>query len=168
DILNHVFDDVESFVSKLQKSAEAARVLEHRERGRRTRRRESGGEGRPVGRASEECAQLESGLDSEAGGPLVGISAGIAPGGGTPIYPRVLQRLGAPGRRPAGPPLGGPSREAAAARAAAQAAKRPPDRCQRVGEVVTWPGAGAGAGRGGGGAGRAEQGGRGLGPDFWV
>lgn len=47
DILNHVFDDVESFVSKLQKSAEAARVLEHRERGRRTRRRESGGEGRP-------------------------------------------------------------------------------------------------------------------------
>ncbi|XP_015424940.1 PREDICTED: epidermal growth factor receptor kinase substrate 8-like protein 1 [Myotis davidii] len=33
DILNHVFDDVESFVSKLQKSAEAARVLEHRERG---------------------------------------------------------------------------------------------------------------------------------------
>lgn len=42
DILNHVFDDVESFVSKLQKSAEAARVLEHRERGRRTRRRESG------------------------------------------------------------------------------------------------------------------------------
>lgn len=47
DILNHVFDDVESFVSKLQKSAEAARVLEHRERGRRTRRREAGGEARP-------------------------------------------------------------------------------------------------------------------------
>ncbi|XP_036893943.1 epidermal growth factor receptor kinase substrate 8-like protein 1 isoform X3 [Sturnira hondurensis] len=42
DILNHVFDDVESFVSKLQKSAEAARVLEHRERGRRARRREAG------------------------------------------------------------------------------------------------------------------------------
>ncbi|XP_023101783.2 epidermal growth factor receptor kinase substrate 8-like protein 1 isoform X4 [Felis catus] len=42
DILNHVFDDVESFVSKLQKSAEAARVLEHRERGRRTRRRAPG------------------------------------------------------------------------------------------------------------------------------
>ncbi|CAD7692159.1 unnamed protein product [Nyctereutes procyonoides] len=42
DILNHVFDDVESFVSKLQKSAEAARVLEHRERGRRTRRRAAG------------------------------------------------------------------------------------------------------------------------------
>nr|XP_012630994.1 epidermal growth factor receptor kinase substrate 8-like protein 1 [Microcebus murinus] len=42
DILNHVFDDVESFVSRLQKSAEAARVLEHRERGRRTRRREAG------------------------------------------------------------------------------------------------------------------------------
>ncbi|KAL0609975.1 Epidermal growth factor receptor kinase substrate 8-like protein 1 [Plecturocebus cupreus] len=42
DILNHVFDDVESFVQKLQKSAEAARVLEHRERGRRTRRREAG------------------------------------------------------------------------------------------------------------------------------
>lgn len=47
DILNHVFDDVEDFVSRLQKSAEAARVLEHRERGRRTRRREAGGEGRP-------------------------------------------------------------------------------------------------------------------------
>ncbi|XP_003736008.6 epidermal growth factor receptor kinase substrate 8-like protein 1 [Callithrix jacchus] len=42
DILNHVFDDVENFVQKLQKSAEAARVLEHRERGRRTRRREAG------------------------------------------------------------------------------------------------------------------------------
>lgn len=38
---------MESFVSKLQKSAEAARVLEHRERGRRTRRREAGGEGHP-------------------------------------------------------------------------------------------------------------------------
>lgn len=45
DILNHVFDDVESFVSRLQKSAEAARVLEHRERSRRTRGREAGGEG---------------------------------------------------------------------------------------------------------------------------
>ncbi|MBZ3868924.1 Epidermal growth factor receptor kinase substrate 8-like protein 1 [Sciurus carolinensis] len=42
DILNHIFDDVESFVSRLQKSAEAARVLEHRARGRRTRRREAG------------------------------------------------------------------------------------------------------------------------------
>ncbi|XP_049643601.1 epidermal growth factor receptor kinase substrate 8-like protein 1 [Suncus etruscus] len=42
DILNHVFDDVENFVSRLQKSAEAARVLEHRERGRRTRRRTAG------------------------------------------------------------------------------------------------------------------------------
>ncbi|XP_006901940.1 PREDICTED: epidermal growth factor receptor kinase substrate 8-like protein 1 [Elephantulus edwardii] len=42
DILNHVFDDLESFVSRLQKSAEAARVLEHRERGRRTRRRAAG------------------------------------------------------------------------------------------------------------------------------
>ncbi|XP_054553361.1 epidermal growth factor receptor kinase substrate 8-like protein 1 [Talpa occidentalis] len=42
DILNHVFDDVEDFVSRLQKSAEAARVLEHRERGRRPRRRASG------------------------------------------------------------------------------------------------------------------------------
>lgn len=42
DLLNHVFEDVESFVSRLQKSAEAARVLEHRERGRRTRRRASG------------------------------------------------------------------------------------------------------------------------------
>ncbi|XP_011525354.1 epidermal growth factor receptor kinase substrate 8-like protein 1 isoform X5 [Homo sapiens] len=42
DILNHVFDDVESFVSRLQKSAEAARVLEHRERGRRSRRRAAG------------------------------------------------------------------------------------------------------------------------------
>ncbi|XP_066230583.1 epidermal growth factor receptor kinase substrate 8-like protein 1 [Saccopteryx leptura] len=40
DILNHVFDDVESFVSKLQKSAEAARVLEHRER-RRPRRQKA-------------------------------------------------------------------------------------------------------------------------------
>lgn len=51
------------------------------------------------------------------------LQAGVAPGGGTPIYPRVLQRLGAPGRRPAGPPLGGPSRKTAAARAAAQAGK---------------------------------------------
>ncbi|XP_027777067.2 epidermal growth factor receptor kinase substrate 8-like protein 1 isoform X1 [Marmota flaviventris] len=42
DILNHIFDDVETFVSRLQKSAEAARVLQHRERGRRTRRREAG------------------------------------------------------------------------------------------------------------------------------
>ncbi|XP_058136812.1 epidermal growth factor receptor kinase substrate 8-like protein 1 [Dasypus novemcinctus] len=42
DILNHVFDDVESFIQRLQKSAEAARVLEHRERGRRNRRREAG------------------------------------------------------------------------------------------------------------------------------
>ncbi|XP_057352582.1 epidermal growth factor receptor kinase substrate 8-like protein 1 isoform X3 [Manis pentadactyla] len=42
DILNHVFDDVEGFVSRLQKSAEAARVLEHRERGRRNRRRAAG------------------------------------------------------------------------------------------------------------------------------
>ncbi|KAM6223559.1 epidermal growth factor receptor kinase substrate 8-like protein 1 [Rhynchocyon petersi] len=42
DILNHIFDDVESFVSRLQKSAEATRVLEHRERGRRTRRRAAG------------------------------------------------------------------------------------------------------------------------------
>ncbi|XP_035964694.2 epidermal growth factor receptor kinase substrate 8-like protein 1 [Halichoerus grypus] len=42
DILNHVFEDVESFVWRLQKSAEAARVLEHRERGRRTRRRTAG------------------------------------------------------------------------------------------------------------------------------
>ncbi|KAM5236294.1 epidermal growth factor receptor kinase substrate 8-like protein 1 [Ctenodactylus gundi] len=42
DILNHVFEDVESFVSRLQKSAEATRVLEHRERGRRTRRRTAG------------------------------------------------------------------------------------------------------------------------------
>uniref|UniRef100_A0A8C0DJE1 EPS8 like 1 n=1 Tax=Balaenoptera musculus TaxID=9771 RepID=A0A8C0DJE1_BALMU len=42
DILNHVFDDVETFVSRLQKSAEATRVLEHRERSRRTRHREAG------------------------------------------------------------------------------------------------------------------------------
>ncbi|OWK15803.1 EPS8L1, partial [Cervus elaphus hippelaphus] len=42
DILNHVFDDVEKFISKLQKSAEASRVLEHRERSRRTRHREAG------------------------------------------------------------------------------------------------------------------------------
>ncbi|XP_010615348.1 epidermal growth factor receptor kinase substrate 8-like protein 1 [Fukomys damarensis] len=42
DILNHVFEDVETFVSRLQKSAEATRVLEHRERGRRTRRRAAG------------------------------------------------------------------------------------------------------------------------------
>ncbi|XP_078002161.1 LOW QUALITY PROTEIN: epidermal growth factor receptor kinase substrate 8-like protein 1 [Phascolarctos cinereus] len=42
DILNHILDDVESFVAKLQKSAEASRVLEHRERGRRVRRRAAG------------------------------------------------------------------------------------------------------------------------------
>ncbi|XP_074163411.1 epidermal growth factor receptor kinase substrate 8-like protein 1 isoform X2 [Sminthopsis crassicaudata] len=42
DILNHILDDVESFVAKLQKSAEASRVLEHRERGRRARRRAAG------------------------------------------------------------------------------------------------------------------------------
>uniref|UniRef100_A0A8B9XLU8 Epidermal growth factor receptor kinase substrate 8-like protein 1 n=1 Tax=Bos mutus grunniens TaxID=30521 RepID=A0A8B9XLU8_BOSMU len=42
DILNHVFDDVESFVSRLQKSAEATRVLEQRERSRRTRHQEAG------------------------------------------------------------------------------------------------------------------------------
>ncbi|XP_007955455.1 epidermal growth factor receptor kinase substrate 8-like protein 1 [Orycteropus afer afer] len=42
DILNHVFDDVETFVSRLQKSAEAARVLQHRERSRRNRRRAAG------------------------------------------------------------------------------------------------------------------------------
>ncbi|XP_021101779.1 epidermal growth factor receptor kinase substrate 8-like protein 1 isoform X2 [Heterocephalus glaber] len=42
DILNHVFEDIETFVSRLQKSAEATRVLEHRERGRRTRRRAAG------------------------------------------------------------------------------------------------------------------------------
>lgn len=47
DILNHVFEDVETFVSRLQKSAEATRVLEHRERGRRTRRRTAGGKDRP-------------------------------------------------------------------------------------------------------------------------
>nr|XP_060144688.1 epidermal growth factor receptor kinase substrate 8-like protein 1 [Globicephala melas] len=47
DILNHVFDDVETFVSRLQKSAEATRVLEHRERSRRTRHREAGGEEAP-------------------------------------------------------------------------------------------------------------------------
>ncbi|XP_004381808.1 epidermal growth factor receptor kinase substrate 8-like protein 1 [Trichechus manatus latirostris] len=42
DILNHVFDDVERFVWRLQKSAEATRVLQQQERGRRTRRRASG------------------------------------------------------------------------------------------------------------------------------
>ena len=42
-----MFDDVETFVSRLQKSAEATRVLEHRERSRRTRHREAGGEEAP-------------------------------------------------------------------------------------------------------------------------
>ncbi|XP_065776879.1 epidermal growth factor receptor kinase substrate 8-like protein 1 isoform X1 [Muntiacus reevesi] len=54
DILNHVFDDVEKFISKLQKSAEASRVLEHRERSRRTRHREAGGEGPPSSGSPEQ------------------------------------------------------------------------------------------------------------------
>lgn len=54
DILNHVFDDVESFVSRLQKSAEATRVLEHRERSRRTRHQEAGGEGAPFSGSPEQ------------------------------------------------------------------------------------------------------------------
>lgn len=49
-----MFDDVESFVSRLQKSAEATRVLEHRERSRRTRHQEAGGEGAPSSGSSEQ------------------------------------------------------------------------------------------------------------------
>ncbi|XP_025770212.1 epidermal growth factor receptor kinase substrate 8-like protein 1 [Puma concolor] len=73
DILNHVFDDVESFVSKLQKSAEAARVLEQRERGRRTRRRAPGAHtnsllpsaGRLAAPLSPTCVVLHSHQDPE-------------------------------------------------------------------------------------------------------
>lgn len=49
-----MFDDVEKFISKLQKSAEASRVLEHRERSRRTRHREAGGEGAPSSGSPEQ------------------------------------------------------------------------------------------------------------------
>ncbi|XP_044303802.1 epidermal growth factor receptor kinase substrate 8-like protein 1 [Varanus komodoensis] len=42
ELLNRVFDDVEAFVGKLQKSAEAFRVLQHRQRSAKRRRREPG------------------------------------------------------------------------------------------------------------------------------
>uniref|UniRef100_H9GNP9 Uncharacterized protein n=1 Tax=Anolis carolinensis TaxID=28377 RepID=H9GNP9_ANOCA len=42
ELLNRVFDDVEAFVGKLQKSAEAFRVLDQRKRSARGRRREPG------------------------------------------------------------------------------------------------------------------------------
>lgn len=68
DILNHVFDDVESFVSRLQKSAEAARVLEHRERGRRTRRRAAGGK-RPLYRPENAPSWMMSKYSLSLGSP---------------------------------------------------------------------------------------------------
>ncbi|XP_077170019.1 epidermal growth factor receptor kinase substrate 8-like protein 1 isoform X2 [Paroedura picta] len=42
ELLNHVFDDVEAFMGKLQKAAEAFRVLEQRQRSSKGRRREPG------------------------------------------------------------------------------------------------------------------------------
>ncbi|XP_060111658.1 epidermal growth factor receptor kinase substrate 8-like protein 1 [Heteronotia binoei] len=42
ELLNHVFDDVEAFIGKLQKAAEAFRVLDQRKRSSRGRRREPG------------------------------------------------------------------------------------------------------------------------------
>ncbi|KAK1329709.1 hypothetical protein QTO34_009892 [Cnephaeus nilssonii] len=209
DILNHVFDDVESFVSKLQKSAEAARVLEHRERGRRTRRREAG-EGLLALRAKPPSeaeytdvlqkikyafsllARLRGNIANPSSpellhflfGPLhviVEMSGGPQLASGvrrphltseavallrenvTPSENALWTSLGDSWTRPgcprrrdphyspsstaAGSPrpltrraaLGGPSRKTAAARAAAQAAKRPPDRCQRDPESEAEP-----------------------------
>ncbi|KAL8176767.1 UNVERIFIED_CONTAM: hypothetical protein K2H54_038447 [Gekko kuhli] len=42
ELLNHVFDDVEAFMGKLQKAAEAFRVLDQRKRSSRGRQREPG------------------------------------------------------------------------------------------------------------------------------
>ncbi|XP_030400874.1 epidermal growth factor receptor kinase substrate 8-like protein 1 [Gopherus evgoodei] len=44
ELLNRIFDDIEAFVGKLQKSAEAFRVLKQLKRPNRGRRREPGGE----------------------------------------------------------------------------------------------------------------------------
>ncbi|KAM8927739.1 epidermal growth factor receptor kinase substrate 8-like protein 1 [Pelodytes ibericus] len=42
DLLNHCFDDIEFFMGKLQKSAEAFKVLDQRKKSRRSKRKEAG------------------------------------------------------------------------------------------------------------------------------
>ncbi|KFO36493.1 Epidermal growth factor receptor kinase substrate 8-like protein 1 [Fukomys damarensis] len=92
DILNHVFEDVETFVSRLQKSAEATRVLEHRERGRRTRRRAAGGRNSPKSRPHSRVAPKDPyplrhrpGLTSNGCPP--GVSLGARHSGGVIGHP---------------------------------------------------------------------------------
>ncbi|KAM4651742.1 epidermal growth factor receptor kinase substrate 8-like protein 1 isoform 2-T3 [Discoglossus pictus] len=42
DLLNHCFDDIEYFMSNLQKAAEAHKILDQRKKSRRTKRKEAG------------------------------------------------------------------------------------------------------------------------------